>query len=154
MNRSTAKNVVMEQRADIRVLNAIGQALPTLKRMTEGNHQNVGGVAVTMLGPFHIQFIDGSKEHEPAIMEIEGGEQHELMLLRDVKDDLPEIDEGTLKKFEPVFHGLPEPKLESTVRLVVEMAHRQDSSPASVAKVLNCSLYKARSVMQKFGLSS
>lgn len=154
------KNVVMEQRADIRAF----FAMPLIRDMVKSGEG--GGIHVNMIGPIHITHENGTEEHGAAVIEIEGVEVGALpvpqdkgpLLLRGIEQGkaslAPQVDEKTMKKFEPIYEKLPEPKLDSAVRMVVEMAHRKDSSPQNVAKALNCSLYKAKSVMAKFGLSS
>lgn len=156
MKSTAAKNVIMEQRAEIKSL-IFG--IPGLREVVKCG--GGGGIHVYMIQNAH---SDGTKDQDQGIIQAESGEvlalpspnerQHELMLLRNIKEDLPEIDESIIKKFEPIFAKLPEPKLESAVRLVAETAHRREGSVQGVAKALNCSVYKAKSVMAKFGLSS
>ena len=156
MMTTTAKNVVMEQRADIRAIFAV----PVIRDMIRSGEG--GGIHVNMIGPIQITHANGSKEHATGIIEIDGVEVEALpaaqeqgpLLLRGLPETVHPVDEKTMKKFEAIYDGLPEPKLDSAVRLVVETAHRKDSSPKSVAKALDCSIYKARSIMGKFGLSS
>ena len=155
--RSTQRNVVMEQRADIR------QIVPFLRDVMKGTKGDGGGIYVNMIGPIHITQVDGSEEQNDGVVQIDGvivsalpapKEDPGPLLLRGMSAEQEPIDEKTLQKFEPIYNKLPENKLDATVRLVVETAHRQDNSPKSVAKALNCSLYKAKSIMCKFGLSS
>jgi hypothetical protein len=121
-----------------------------------------------MIGPIQVTYENGSQRHDEGIVEIDGKDITALpppvplekspALLRGIEQGrepiAPSVDETTMRDFESIYEKLPEPKLNSTVRMVVEMAHRKDNSPKSVAKALNCSVWKAKTVMAKFGLSS
>jgi hypothetical protein len=146
---TSQKDIVLEQRADIKAIFAV----PVIREMMRGG--DGGGVHVNMIGPIYVNQVDGSKENQ-GMTQLNGNEEvrEGPLLLRGISTEQEPIDEKTLTKFEPIYEKLPENKLDSTVRMVVEIAHRKDSSPKNVAKALNCSLYKAKSIMGKFGLSS
>lgn len=145
----TSANVVMEQRSDIRQIFQI----PMIREMMkiEGS-----GVTVNMIGPIHIvnhNQATGELEDTGADAIICFPEQKEgPLLLRGVSS--VELDDKTVKNFDRVYNSLPDPKLDATVRLVTEAAFKRTKNCKGVAAALDCSVYKAKSLMDKYGLSS
>lgn len=141
MTTTQKADVVMEQRADIKQILAI----PFIRDLAKGEG---AGLHINMIGPI---YVSNDKTQNNAGMLPE--EAQGPLLLRGMNAN-PDISDQIVKKFEPIYNKLPEPKLDATIRLVTECAYRKDHSPKSIAKALDCSIYKARGLMQKFGLSS
>lgn len=142
MTTQKVPDVVMEQRADIRQILAI----PFVRDIANG----VGaGLHINMIGPVYV-----SNDKVQNNKMLPQGEPHDGPLLLRGLSTVQNVSEQVVKRFEPIYNKLPEPKLDSTVRLVTECAYRKTPTPKGVAKALDCSVFKARALMQKFGLSS
>jgi len=141
-------DIVLEQRADIKQIFAV----PFLRDLARNSAD--GGIHIHMVGPIVVNNHSvSSPESELEPIKILSSPAHEgPLLLRGVSSvDVPE---KTMKQFSKIYDGLPNPKLDATVRLVVETSFKKKGTAKGVAECLDCSVYKARSLMEKYGLSS
>ena len=148
MTTTKAPDIVMEQRADVKQILAI----PFVREMCSRGES--AGLHINMIGPIYVSQDKTQNNTQQGLLASPEEAPEGPFLLRGVSTGV-EIEDRVLKRFEPIYKKLPEPKLDATVRLVVETAHRQTGgSPKEVAKALDCSVFKARNLMAKFGLSS
>lgn len=140
-------DIVMTQSADIKTLFAV----PFIKDLASRGD----GLHVNMIGPIVINQIspsaEGPQQNDSPIL-IPAKEVKGPLLLKGV--ETVDLSEKAMKQFKRVYDRLPDDKLNATVRLVVETAFQKTGTAKGVSEALNCSIYKARSLMEKYGISS
>lgn len=142
------RDVQMIQQADIKML----LNMPIIREFA--SREQSGGLTINTIGPIYVSNTNNTEElNQPMPVHQLAEARKGPVLLRGVSSGI-ELPEKTVAAFEKVYDNLPTPKLDATVRLVVETAHRRDPSPKAIARELDCSHYKAKSLMDKYGLTS
>jgi hypothetical protein len=141
MSTSKSHDVVLEQRADIKIL------MPVLKEMAL---RNESGVSINLIGPIYVNNSPNDNNF-PAVEKLEKTE--EVKALRAGDSTGIELPDKVIRKFDKtIYDDLPHPKLDAALRLVAQTAYGRTGDVRKVASELRCSQYTARTLLVKYGV--